>query len=193
MKKICLIRHGESLLNQINQSKYSMFSGQFDCPLSEKGKVEATRMGKNFTLEFDVVYVSDALRARETLIYSQPIASKIIITNSLRERSLGIFEGTDVDMFLNNKRYKDYWPGGIKGDFKHSFTTKAPGGENYSDVCNRLTKILTEIEQMDDGSRIAIYSHQSTLRCLLFKLNIIDKSEVFTNKIQNCYPILIEM
>jgi 2,3-bisphosphoglycerate-dependent phosphoglycerate mutase len=65
MKKLMLIRHGESTWNRENR-----FTGWTDVPLSQKGVEEAIAAGvalKNEGYEFDVVYTSILKRAVKTL------------------------------------------------------------------------------------------------------------------------------
>ena len=70
MKKLVIIRHGESEWNQKN-----LFTGWVDVELSDKGKAEAKLAGqlmKEAGLDFDVCYTSYLKRA----INTQQIALK---------------------------------------------------------------------------------------------------------------------
>ena len=65
MKKLVLLRHGESTWNQSNR-----FTGWTDVGLSEKGTSEATEAGRILLkegYEFDVAYTSLLKRAIKTL------------------------------------------------------------------------------------------------------------------------------
>jgi 2,3-bisphosphoglycerate-dependent phosphoglycerate mutase len=65
MKKIVLIRHGESIWNQENR-----FTGWYDIDLSEKGRAEALKAGrllKEQGFTFDVAHTSVLKRAIRTL------------------------------------------------------------------------------------------------------------------------------
>lgn len=65
MKKIVLLRHGESVWNKENR-----FTGWTDVDLSEKGKEEAKKAGEILKAEgfmFDVAYTSVLKRAIRTL------------------------------------------------------------------------------------------------------------------------------
>jgi 2,3-bisphosphoglycerate-dependent phosphoglycerate mutase len=66
--QLVLLRHGESTWNDKN-----LFTGWYDCPLSEKGKLEAAAAGKllqqnNF--KFDKAYSSFLQRAIRTLWFA---------------------------------------------------------------------------------------------------------------------------
>lgn len=65
MKKIVLIRHGQSEYNLKN-----LFTGWYDCPLSENGFKEAKKAGKLLKeagFLFDAAYTSVLKRAIDTL------------------------------------------------------------------------------------------------------------------------------
>ena len=67
---IVLIRHGESEANLINQENYSVFTGQWECSLTEKGIEQAKKLKDNPILKgVERYYVSDSLRAQETASY----------------------------------------------------------------------------------------------------------------------------
>ncbi|MDV7395179.1 2,3-bisphosphoglycerate-dependent phosphoglycerate mutase, partial [Arthrospira platensis SPKY1] len=65
MKKVVLLRHGESIWNKENK-----FTGWYDVDLSEKGKAEAKEAGRLLKQKgfiFDVAYTSVLKRAIRTL------------------------------------------------------------------------------------------------------------------------------
>src|SRR5437764_579759 len=65
MKRIVLLRHGESIWNQENR-----FTGWTDVDLTERGRAEATAAGKLLKAEgydFDVAFTSMLKRAHKTL------------------------------------------------------------------------------------------------------------------------------
>jgi 2,3-bisphosphoglycerate-dependent phosphoglycerate mutase len=62
---LVLVRHGESTWNKEN-----LFTGWYDCPLSEKGEKEAKSGGillKEAGFNFDLAYTSTLKRAIKTL------------------------------------------------------------------------------------------------------------------------------
>lgn len=192
MKTLTIIRHAESERNQQNKGRYSVFSGQFDCGLSNNGLREARNLGKNFSHSFDIAYISDSVRCIETFKQLKSSVGSIVYTNLLRERSLGEFEGLSVEEFLKNKNFSDYWPSGKYSDFRHSFINKAPKGENYCDVCLRLEELISTIKSNED-CEILIVSHLVTIRCLLYLLGVLDNITVFQRFIDNCEVIRVEM
>lgn len=94
---LVLVRHGESTWNQENK-----FTGWYDCPLSEKGNLEAINAGKLLAekgYKFDVAYTSLLKRAIRTLWHSleRTDSMYIPIHNSwqLNERHYGSLQGLD--------------------------------------------------------------------------------------------------
>lgn len=193
MKTLTIIRHGKSEMNEINSEKYSVFSGQTECSLSFEGKIEARKLRKELSkVGYDIAYISSSIRAIETYKEIGLNIEKVQFLEELKERSLGILEGMSVQNFLSNKNFKDFWPSGEKGDFKHSFSNKAPNGESYTDVCNRLVPLVNRIKNSDEEN-ILIISHYVAIRCLLLLLGYLDQSNIFEFRIGNCEVIKINI
>ena len=75
--------------------------------------------------------------------------TEVILDSRLRERSLGEFEGKYVRDVQNQERYRKYFTDPAFMAFRHDFLAKAPGGENYQDVCNRVEEFLYEIQKLN--------------------------------------------
>ena len=85
--KITLIRHAE-----VDDAYLGCYNGHIDIGLSKKGKEQARKLAKQFSSEnFDAVYCSDLIRAKDTL---KPFfqAKDAIYTEKLREKSWGKHE-----------------------------------------------------------------------------------------------------
>lgn len=101
--KIYLVRHGESQSNYDKKEGKNYFCGQLDVPLTEKGTRSAQLLQSYFNKkDIDHVYLSDLLRTRQTYnaIFDNAIPASV--TSSLRERSLGEFEGEMVTKLNKN-------------------------------------------------------------------------------------------
>ena len=137
--KIILIRHGQSEFNKI--SKYNrIYSGQYDCELSEDGKKAAINLkDNNYIKQIKQLYSSDLKRALETAKLSTG-RTDIIIDKRLRERSLGDFNGKyAIDL---KKKYPDYFDEGKFKNFNNDFIFKAPNGENNTEVIERAKDFI---------------------------------------------------
>ncbi|MDX9731883.1 MAG: 2,3-bisphosphoglycerate-dependent phosphoglycerate mutase, partial [Bdellovibrionales bacterium] len=95
MKKLVILRHGESVWNKENR-----FTGWKDVELSELGKAEALRAGRVLResgLQFDVAFTSRLKRAIHTLetVLSELDMSWIPVEKSwrLNERHYGALTG----------------------------------------------------------------------------------------------------
>lgn len=191
--KIYLVRHGESQSNYDKQQGKKYFCGQLDVPLTESGVNSAQLLQSYFEKKnIEHVYISDLTRTRQTYnaIFDKHISASV--TPLLRERSLGIFEGKMVDAIEQNPEYHAYFNDDNLLAFRHSFTQKAPEGESYSDVLQRVEQFF---EQELDPSleSIAIVAHQVVIRCFLVYLRYETKETVIDRKIENCVPYELEI
>ncbi len=85
MKRLVLLRHGESTWNKENR-----FTGWTDVPLSEKGIKEASESGRVLQKEgyvFDVAYTSVLKRAIKTLWLTLEEMRLLRITQLIRHKT----------------------------------------------------------------------------------------------------------
>lgn len=190
--KIYLIRHGESQSNYDKKNGNDYFCGQLDVPLTEKGTHSAQLLQHYFEKQkIDYIYLSDLTRTRQTYnaIFDKDIPAHV--TSLLRERSLGAFEGVKVKEIEQNPDYELYFNDDNYRLFRHSFTQKAPEGESYRDVLNRVVQFFEE--EIDTSlESIAIVAHQVVIRCILVYLGYETEETAVDKKIENCVPIEVE-
>lgn len=189
--QIILIRHGESKANALNGDTYKMFTGQWDCELTEHGKEQALKLRQNPIFnDVDAYYCSDLKRAIDT---AQLFSDKdLIIDKRLRERSLGDFEGKLVDDIQNSPEYEKYFNNSEYSNFRHDFVVKAPNGENYTDVCERVSSFVNDIRSKK-YDKVVIVSHMCTIRCLLKIIKNLTEVETLQIKVHKCEPIIAEL
>ena len=72
----------------------------------------------------DTVYVSDLKRTRQTYDELFPYDLPTIYTKTLRERSLGVFEGKNKEEVCKDKRFEKYFHDPNYKYFRHSFSQK---------------------------------------------------------------------
>ena len=169
--EIYLVRHGESQSNYDNKHGYLYFCGQLDIPLTERGIKSARELSAYFKNKYiDTVYVSDLKRTRQTYDELFPYDLPTIYTKTLRERSLGVFEGKNKEEVCKDKRFEK---------------------ESYQDVYDRVvTFIENELNQRQ--RRVVIVAHQVVIRCFFVYFKMITKEEALSTEILNCYPYLIK-
>ncbi len=187
-----LIRHGQSVANAINSGGQLFFTGQWDCPLTDLGREQAAALKGNPLLEgADICYCSDLLRARETAQGFME-SDMIRVDSRLRERSLGVFDGKAEAELRLDARYSAYFSDPELSRFRHGFSVRAPGGENYTDVCRRVGSLLAEIRQMK-YDKVVLVSHYCAIRCIMRKLKGLTDEETLSIRVQNCCPIVVEV
>ena len=188
--RIVLVRHGESIMNKI-ETRLNMFCGALNVPLTEKGRSQAESINDNeYILSLDKVYSSDLIRAQETAkIMIQNTSLDVIVDKRIRERSLGIFEGEFRDEL--EIKYPEYFKKEEQLKFRRDFVAKAPEGENYTDVCARLTDFFSELDFTSDLN-VGIVSHIHAIRCMFYLLLGLTKEEILKIAVPNSEPIVLE-
>ena len=152
--KVWLIRHGMTRLGEEKR-----YQGRLDDGLSEAGRAELKRA--DFRPER--VYVSPALRARQTAEILFPQAEQVLCPD-LREMDFGSFEGRGWWEMEDDAAYREWVDGGCRG--------RCPGGEEKAElterVCGCFERILkTETEKPDPAEDLVIVGHGGTQMALL--------------------------
>ena len=215
MKKLVIIRHGESEWNQKN-----LFTGWVDVELSEKGKAEAKRAGelmKEAGLDFDVCYTSYLKRA----INTQQIVLKVmerewlpvIKSWRLNERHYGALSG------LNKKETAEKYGDEQVHIWRRSFDVRPPQMEEdnvysarknpaYRNVpvedvpmCESLKDTIArtvpyfenEIKPLVmEGKRVFIAAHGNSLRSLIKYFENISDEDIINVEIPTGTPLVYE-
>lgn len=161
MATLALVRHGESTWNA-----KGIWTGWQDPPLSQKGFEEARQAGELLKgVNFDIAYVSDLLRAKQTLseiLKVMVIQIPIVKTQALRERDYGDYTQKNKWGIL-----KELGEEGFK-KLRRGWDIPIQNGETLRDVYDRVvpyyeSKILPKIKQ---GKNVLISAHGNSLRAL---------------------------
>ena len=216
MKKLVIVRHGQSLWNLENK-----FTGWTDVGLSDKGIEEAINAGKllkelNYT--FDIAYTSVLKRANDTLYYILDELNErnipIKYSYKLNERHYGALQGLNKDetrakygeeqvklwrrsadvrppeLTIDDERY----PG---NDEKYKDLTKEelPLTENLLDTIKRVTEYWKEeiANKIKEGKNVIIVAHGNSLRGLIKYLDNLSNEEVIKLEIDTGRPICYEL
>ena len=158
--ELYVVRHGQTDMNrlQIMQGQTVVSS------LDDRGRYEAECIGKRLkNISFDHIFSSDLKRCRETsdIILSQSeYKREPVYTETLRERSKGIFEGGPWENF---RKYC--------AEEKDRIMKAPPGGESLEDVLKR-TKNFAEMlkNTCSENDRILAVTHQGLIKILLLCL-----------------------
>lgn len=216
MKKLVIVRHGESMWNLENK-----FTGWTDVPLSEKGIKEAKEAGialKREGYTFDVAYTSVLKRANDTLKYIlQELGEQNIpihYSYKLNERHYGALQG--LNKKETKKKYGEeqvrLWrrsaevrpPELSKEDsrypgndpkYKDLPESKLPTTENLMDTIKRVVEYWEETikQDVEAGKNVIIVAHGNSLRGLMKYLDNLSDDEVMNLEIETGNPICYEL
>ena len=159
MKKIYLIRHGQTAANN-----GKMFQGSMDNSLNVLGLAQAEKLGEYFRqLKVDAIYSSPMLRARMT---AAAIATKKNMAyrtvDGLQEANFGQWEGMTFDEIYKR------WPEQMDKFFTQPASWEPPGGESFPVVQKRaLTAFQQILDRTEEGQTVAIVSHGGIIRVQL--------------------------
>jgi 2,3-bisphosphoglycerate-dependent phosphoglycerate mutase len=216
MKKLVLLRHGESTWNQENR-----FSGWKDVGLSEKGLREARAAGqlmKQEGFEFDVAYTSMLRRAIKTLWLALEEMDRMWIpihhSWHLNERHYGALQGLnkaetaakfgDAQVKIWRRAYdippppmEDGDPRLEIGDPRYAELTAAtfPRTECLKDTVARFLPYWHEsiAPSVRAGQRVIIAAHGNSLRALIKYLDNISDSDIVELNVPTGQPLVYEL
>jgi 2,3-bisphosphoglycerate-dependent phosphoglycerate mutase len=216
MKKLVLIRHGESTWNKENR-----FTGWTDVDLSEKGVEEATAGGRALRDEgyvFDVAYTSVLKRAIKTLWIALEQMDQMWIpvhnTWRLNERHYGALQGLNKaetaakhGMEQTNiwRRSYDVPPPALTPDdprhpsrdprYAGLSPADLPLTECLKDTVARFLPVWHETiaPAVRSGQRVLIAAHGNSLRALVKYLDNIPDADIVGLNIPTGIPLVYEL
>ena len=216
MKKIVLIRHGESVWNKENR-----FTGWTDVDLSEKGAAEAVKAGDLLKKEgyaFDIAFTSVLKRAIRTLwsVLDRMDLMWIPVRNSwrLNERHYGALQGLNKsetaakygeEQVLIWRRSYDIRPPALeKNDpryygsdprYREVSADDMPTSECLKDTVARFLPYWHETiaPAVSSGKKVIIAAHGNSLRALVKYLDNVSDKEIVGLNIPTAIPLVYEM
>jgi 2,3-bisphosphoglycerate-dependent phosphoglycerate mutase len=216
MKKLVLLRHGESVWNRENR-----FTGWTDVDLTPRGVQEAVEAGRTLLKEgyrFDVAYTSVLKRAIKTLwlVLEQMELMWIPVFRSwrLNERHYGALQGLDkaetaarhgMDQVHVWRRSYDVRPPALAADDERSpandpryadlLPEQVPLTECLQDTVERFLPYWQEAIEpsVRDGRRVLIAAHGNSLRALVKYLDEVSDEEILGINIPTGIPLVYEL
>jgi len=216
MKKLVLLRHGESTWNKDNR-----FTGWTDVGLSDKGRDEAVQAGKLLAKEclvFDVAFTSVLKRAIKTLwiALEEMDLMWIPVHNSwrLNERHYGALQGLNkaetaekhgMEQVKIWRRSYDIRPPALTKDderypgkdprYAHLRPEEIPQTEALKDTVTRFLPYWHETiaPVVREGRRVIIAAHGNSLRALVKYLDNISDTEIVGLNIPTGIPLVYEL
>jgi 2,3-bisphosphoglycerate-dependent phosphoglycerate mutase len=216
MKKIVLLRHGESTWNKENR-----FTGWTDVDLSEKGVSEAKKAGvvlKKEGFVFDLAYTSVLKRAIRTLwiTLDEMDMMWIPVYNSwrLNERHYGALQGLNKSEMASKygeeqvhiwRRSYDTRPPALEETdsrhpgkdprYKEMDKKEIPKTECLKDTVARFLPYWhdTIAPVVKSGKRIIIAAHGNSLRALVKYLDNVSDKDIVSLNIPTGLPLIYEL
>jgi 2,3-bisphosphoglycerate-dependent phosphoglycerate mutase len=216
MKKLVLLRHGESVWNKENR-----FTGWTDVDLSARGVEEAGQAGRllrSAGLSFDVAYTSLLKRAIRTLYIAQREMDLLWIpvykSWRLNERHYGALQGLNKAetaakfgerQVLLWRRSYDLPPPALSDDDERypgrdpRYADLAPGelplAECLKDTVARFIPYWRSViaPAVRDGKRVLIAAHGNSLRALIKYLDNVSDQEIIEVNVPTGLPLVYEL
>jgi 2,3-bisphosphoglycerate-dependent phosphoglycerate mutase len=216
MKKVVLLRHGESVWNKENR-----FTGWTDVDLSEKGMQEAKKGGQVLKAEgyaFDIAYTSVLKRAIRTLwtVLDEMDLMWIPVVRSwrLNERHYGALQGLNKaetaakfgdEQVLIWRRSYDVPPPALDSndprypghDPRYAGLTaqELPLTECLKDTVERFLPYWhdTIAPSVKSGKKVIIAAHGNSLRALVKYLDDVSEQEILKLNIPTGIPLVYEL
>ena len=215
MKKVVLIRHGESVWNKENR-----FTGWTDVDLSEKGVAEAHKAGKLLKEEdfcFEKAYTSYLKRAVKTLnvVLDEMDLDWIPVEKSwrLNEKHYGMLQGLNKaetaekygdDQVLIWRRSYDVPPTPLEKEderspfqdirYKGVDEKELPLTEALKDTVDRIlpywnNTIVSEMKELD---QVIVAAHGNSLRGIIKHLKNISDEDIVSLNLPTAVPYVFE-
>ncbi|HUF22022.1 MAG TPA: 2,3-diphosphoglycerate-dependent phosphoglycerate mutase [Burkholderiales bacterium] len=214
MKKIVLLRHGESVWNKENR-----FTGWTDVDLTDKGVQEAHEAGRLLRDEgFDLAYCSVLKRAIRTLWIVLEELDRMWIPQQiswrLNERHYGALQGLNKaetaqkfgdDQVLIWRRSYDTPPPALESDDPRSASRDPryrdiraedlPRTECLKDTVARFLPYWNETiaPQVRAGRQVIVAAHGNTIRALVKYLDNVSEKDIVGLNIPTGIPLVYEL
>lgn len=159
-REVIFVRHGQTEWNVAGR-----LQGRGDSPLTELGRHQArAHAGWLMGLGPDRILASPLGRAQATAkILADALGLAVEIEPRLEERCMGRFEGWTLD------EVGAAAPDEASARIRDPWRYRAPGGENYDDMLERVEPLLDELSAQESG-RVVLVSHGTLVRPLLGRL-----------------------
>ena len=216
MRKIVLLRHGESLFNKENR-----FTGWTDVDLTEEGVKQAKHAAlllKRNGYEFDMGFASVLKRSIKTLniVLGELDELWIPVQKSwrLNERFYGALQGLNKDETIAKygaeqvqkwrRDAHEHPPAVTKDDirypgkdprYKELTADELPLTENLSETLNRVLPFWNDVIApfISSGQKVIVCTHGNSLRALVQYIDQLSDKEVIELNIPTGVPLVYEL
>lgn len=145
-----LIRHGRTDWN-----KMKLIQGWSDVELNEEGIGEVKKFSESIKRNYwDYIISSDLSRARHTAdIISKYLNIPLLVTEKLRERNYGVFEGLDIESLWNKNT-------------QINVISELPEGESYKNFYKRINCFWNTLTQDYIDKNLIVVTHKGVLHII---------------------------
>jgi broad specificity phosphatase PhoE len=175
MRRINLVRHGESTWNSVRRVQGS----HADVHLSERGKAQSALLGERLRgMDLSAVYCSSAERAVETARIAFGGERRIELRDDLREISFGNWEGMLVS------EVRERFPGVLERWFQAPSEAEIAGAERYVDFYRRAVGAVDGIIESSERD-ILVVSHGGIICAWLTHVLGMDPDDIWSFSLPN--------
>jgi 2,3-bisphosphoglycerate-dependent phosphoglycerate mutase len=189
MAKLVIIRHGQSAWNLENR-----FTGWVDVDLSDAGIAEARAAGQKIKdISFSHLFTSALKRAQETARLALESAGinglPTTADAALNERHYGDLQG------LNKDETREKYGAEQVLQWRRSYHTRPPGGENLDDTVKRVLPYFNEkiLPLLQADKNVLVVAHGNSLRALVKQLEELGEEEIISVEIPTGTPIVYHL
>ena len=182
--KLVLVRHGLSVYNDQNR-----FTGWRDVGLNAQGIDEAKQAVQLLnSLEFDLAFTSDLIRAQDTL---RIILEGIGQTGIPIEKNLALNERDYGDLVGRNKAEaaKEFGAEQVH-IWRRSYDVTPPGGESLKGTADRVIPYLRDVimPHISEGKLVLVSAHGNSIRAIVMVLQSYTPEQILKTEIGWCEP-----
>ncbi|HEY2003745.1 MAG TPA: histidine phosphatase family protein [Candidatus Saccharimonadia bacterium] len=177
--RLTVVRHGETIENREH-----IIQGQNPGQLTARGREQAQEVAQQLRVRlFNAMFSSDLTRCVDTLdvIHEPHPTVPTYLSTKLREISFGEYQGKP-SMSLNWQL--------LEGT---ALTKKAPGGESWTDLSERVLEFLNEIYDQRPDEDVLVVAHGGPMRVIRAALGVSTLESLITEQIPNCAVWDLEM
>ena len=176
---IVLIRHGEI------EGHKGRAVGQIDLPLSHNGLSHAAQLADSLdSFQPRRIYCSPLTRTMQTASFIEKKSGlKATFVPEIKEINLGEWDGLDFS------ELKKLYPWDYKQRGEDIAGFRAPGGENFTDVKERVSSFM---KRMEDDFPAVVITHAGVIRTILHIVLGFPLENIFRMKPEYCHATVIE-
>ena len=152
-----LLRHGQTLM-----SVQKRYAGRSDVPLTDVGVQQAAAAAKRLaSAGLGVIVTSPLLRAVQTAGEVAAVTgTPVVIDDGFAEADFGAWDG------LTFAEVRERWPAEVTAWLADP-QVAPPGGESFTDVCERVTRALDRVLAVRERRKVLIVSHVTPIKTLV--------------------------